>query len=140
MSADNQERIEGAACCSEPKLDELKAALAGGERLLILTHDNPDPDALASAFALFKLIETIDGASTSTAPPGGIPSLAQPATITPKERAYINVRLHLIGRSASRACFVFISFYPFVNMCLTYAYLLGGTVRLDFTEYEGLSY
>jgi len=61
MSADNQERIEGAACCSEPRLDELKAALAGGERLLILTHDNPDPDALASAFALFKLVETIDG-------------------------------------------------------------------------------
>ena len=38
---------------------------------------------------------------------------------TIKERAYINVRLHLIGRSALRACFVFISFDSSVNMCLT---------------------
>jgi hypothetical protein len=38
---------------------------------------------------------------------------------TIKERAYINVRLHLIGRSALRACFVFISFDSSVNMYLT---------------------
>jgi nanoRNase/pAp phosphatase (c-di-AMP/oligoRNAs hydrolase) len=47
----------------EPRLAELQAALAGGERLLILTHDNPDPDALASAYALMKLVETFDGVS-----------------------------------------------------------------------------
>ncbi len=29
--------------------------------MLILTHDNPDPDALASAFALHKLVEALDG-------------------------------------------------------------------------------
>jgi nanoRNase/pAp phosphatase (c-di-AMP/oligoRNAs hydrolase) len=47
--------------CGQPRLAELRAALEGGRRLLILTHDNPDPDALASAFALLKLAETLDG-------------------------------------------------------------------------------
>ncbi|UCF20358.1 MAG: bifunctional oligoribonuclease/PAP phosphatase NrnA [Gemmatimonadota bacterium] len=45
------------------RLSELKAALRGGTRLLILTHDNPDPDALASAYALMRLVETFDGMS-----------------------------------------------------------------------------
>ncbi len=48
-------------CCSEPRLAELKAALRDGERLLILTHDNPDPDALAGAFGLLTLVEKFDG-------------------------------------------------------------------------------
>jgi nanoRNase/pAp phosphatase (c-di-AMP/oligoRNAs hydrolase) len=47
--------------CGEPRLAELRAALDGGGQMLILTHDNPDPDALASAFALLKLVETFDG-------------------------------------------------------------------------------
>ncbi|NIN72319.1 MAG: hypothetical protein GTO46_10470 [Gemmatimonadetes bacterium] len=47
--------------CGEPRLAELKAALDGGGQMLILTHDNPDPDALASAFALLKLVETFAG-------------------------------------------------------------------------------
>jgi nanoRNase/pAp phosphatase (c-di-AMP/oligoRNAs hydrolase) len=47
--------------CREPRLAELRAALEEGERLLILTHDNPDPDALASAYALLKLVESLDG-------------------------------------------------------------------------------
>lgn len=45
------------------RVARLRAALEGGERLLILTHDNPDPDALASAYALMKLAETFDGVS-----------------------------------------------------------------------------
>ena len=45
------------------RLAELKAALAGRSRLLILTHDNPDPDALAAAFSLLRLVETFDGIS-----------------------------------------------------------------------------
>ncbi len=56
-------RRDGAADsagCGAPRLDELKRALESGERLLILTHDNPDPDALAAAFALLKLVETFD--------------------------------------------------------------------------------
>ncbi len=39
------------------KLQDLKAALGSARRVLILTHDNPDPDCLASAQA-FKLIFT----------------------------------------------------------------------------------
>ncbi len=50
VSAD---RVEIAS--AEPRLGELKAAIEAGKRLLILTHDNPDPDALASAFALLEL-------------------------------------------------------------------------------------
>ncbi len=49
--------------CGEPRLADLKAVLQGGGNLLILTHDNPDPDALASAFALLKLAESFDGVS-----------------------------------------------------------------------------
>jgi nanoRNase/pAp phosphatase (c-di-AMP/oligoRNAs hydrolase) len=48
-------------CCTAPRLDELKAVFENGERWLILTHDNPDPDALASAFALLKLAESFNG-------------------------------------------------------------------------------
>jgi len=47
-------------CCAAPRLDELKAVFENGGRWLILTHDNPDPDALASAFALLKLAESFD--------------------------------------------------------------------------------
>ena len=46
---------------SEERLEQLRAALGDGERLLILTHDNPDPDGLASAYALLKLVESFDG-------------------------------------------------------------------------------
>ncbi|MGD8699909.1 MAG: DHH family phosphoesterase, partial [Gemmatimonadales bacterium] len=52
---------QGAIECGEPRLAELHDALKGGEHLLILTHDNPDPDALASAFALLALAQTLDG-------------------------------------------------------------------------------
>jgi nanoRNase/pAp phosphatase (c-di-AMP/oligoRNAs hydrolase) len=47
--------------CGKPRLADLRAAAEGGGQMLILTHDNPDPDALASAFALLKLVETFDG-------------------------------------------------------------------------------
>lgn len=40
--------------CSR-KVQDLKAALGSARRVLILTHDNPDPDCVASAMA-FKLI------------------------------------------------------------------------------------
>jgi nanoRNase/pAp phosphatase (c-di-AMP/oligoRNAs hydrolase) len=38
------------------KVDKLLAMLAGKKNLLIVSHDNPDPDTLASAFALRDLI------------------------------------------------------------------------------------
>jgi len=54
-------QLKSRAGSAEPRLAQLKAALSGGGGMLILTHDNPDPDALASAFALFKLVQTFDG-------------------------------------------------------------------------------
>jgi len=36
-------------------IEALRKQFAGANRLLIVTHDNPDPDALVSAFALTKL-------------------------------------------------------------------------------------
>lgn len=38
-------------------LDLLRKIISGADRMLIVTHDNPDPDALASAFAMAKLAE-----------------------------------------------------------------------------------
>lgn len=49
------------------RLPELKDALRGTNRLLILTHDNPDPDALASAYGLLRLAETFNGVSAKIA-------------------------------------------------------------------------
>lgn len=37
------------------KLEALGGALDGARRVIVMTHDNPDPDALASAFALVRL-------------------------------------------------------------------------------------
>ena len=54
-------QVNSGVGCGKPRLADLKAVLEGGARMLILTHDNPDPDALASAFALLKLAETFDG-------------------------------------------------------------------------------
>jgi len=39
------------------RVERLKATFAGAERVAILSHDNPDPDALASAFALRAVLE-----------------------------------------------------------------------------------
>lgn len=44
----------------QPDLDRLRAAVGAGP-LVILTHDNPDPDALASGAALAHLLETVWG-------------------------------------------------------------------------------
>ncbi len=44
---------------TDPKerVEKLRAAFNGAERVLTLAHDNPDPDALASAFALSAILE-----------------------------------------------------------------------------------
>ena len=39
------------------KLDELLKLARGRQRVLVLTHDNPDPDSIASAVALAFLLE-----------------------------------------------------------------------------------
>jgi len=43
------------------RLAEMRRVLEGAERALVLTHDNPDPDAIASAAGLGFLIERISG-------------------------------------------------------------------------------
>ena len=43
------------------RLSELRWVLGGFGRALVLTHDNPDPDAIASAAGLAFLIEKISG-------------------------------------------------------------------------------
>jgi nanoRNase/pAp phosphatase (c-di-AMP/oligoRNAs hydrolase) len=43
------------------RLSEMRWVLGGFERALVLTHDNPDPDAIASAAGLGFLIERISG-------------------------------------------------------------------------------
>jgi nanoRNase/pAp phosphatase (c-di-AMP/oligoRNAs hydrolase) len=46
---------------SRGKLEELGGILKNKKRILILAHDNPDPDALASAFALQYLASSLWG-------------------------------------------------------------------------------
>ncbi len=41
------------------RLDRLRWALDGKRRLLILTHDNPDPDAIASAWILSRVVQRL---------------------------------------------------------------------------------
>ena len=47
--------------CIRAKVDRIRARFEGAERVLILMQDDPDPDAIASAFAL----KTLFGRSTS---------------------------------------------------------------------------
>ena len=43
------------------KLDRLLEQASGHGRALVLTHDNPDPDSMASAVALAHLLEKLAG-------------------------------------------------------------------------------
>ena len=58
------------------KLDKLVAFAKGHRRALILTHDNPDPDSLASGVALAWLLETLAGVEARVAY-GGIVGRAE---------------------------------------------------------------
>lgn len=49
------------------KVAEMRRALEGAEEALVLTHDNPDPDAIASAAGLAFLIERTCGITTTLA-------------------------------------------------------------------------
>ena len=44
---------------TERRIRQLGDALEGKRRLLILTHDNPDPDCIASGWALMKVVRRI---------------------------------------------------------------------------------
>lgn len=52
----DEERID-----PKRRVERARAAFAGTTRGLVLAHDNPDPDALASAFALCAILQEIEG-------------------------------------------------------------------------------
>src|SRR5260370_32048403 len=66
------------------KLARLLNTVKGRQHVLVLTHDNPDPDSLASAVALAQLLEKRAGVEATVAYGGGIggarriPPLQQP--------------------------------------------------------------
>src|SRR5256885_8781590 len=50
-----------------PKVARLLALCRGKHKALLLTHDNPDPDSLASAWALGQLLEDRAGMEVTLA-------------------------------------------------------------------------
>jgi nanoRNase/pAp phosphatase (c-di-AMP/oligoRNAs hydrolase) len=46
---------------SQAKLKELVATVKGSRTILVLTHDNPDPDGLASAYCLKYMLSKLSG-------------------------------------------------------------------------------
>lgn len=61
---------------SRERLEALGRAFEGARRVIVMTHDNPDPDALASAFALVRLAREFTKA-TATIAFGGIVGRAE---------------------------------------------------------------
>ena len=55
-TAGNDRPGPASEAASRSPIEDLRAALEGGRRLIILTHDNPDPDSIASAAALSRLL------------------------------------------------------------------------------------
>ena len=51
-----QDRASELHCCGSAVVDKLIDWVRGKGRILIVTHDNPDPDALAAAVALRHLL------------------------------------------------------------------------------------
>ncbi len=49
------------------RIAAMKRALDGAERVVVLTHDNPDPDAIASAAGLAFLLEKVTGRGNTLA-------------------------------------------------------------------------
>jgi len=49
---------------AETRFQELSETITGSKRLLILTHPQPDPDTLASAFALYKIARQLGQKAT----------------------------------------------------------------------------
>jgi nanoRNase/pAp phosphatase (c-di-AMP/oligoRNAs hydrolase) len=75
LRADGRPRPDGHDPVTE-KLDRLIRHARGHRRALVLTHDNPDPDALASAVALAHLLEKLAGVPSVVAY-GGIVGRAE---------------------------------------------------------------
>ncbi len=66
---------------SDKVFQELEKLVGGGKSLLILMHDNPDPDALASAMALKIICESRYGSKVTIAY-GGMLTRAENRTMT----------------------------------------------------------
>ena len=75
-AADSEGAVEAEAGPKNPprpstevteRLSEMRWVLGGFERALVLTHDNPDPDAIASAAGLGFLVERISGIPVTVA-------------------------------------------------------------------------
>jgi len=66
----------GGAAAAAAKLDKLVAFAKGHRRALVLTHDNPDPDSLASGVALAWLLGELAGVDAQVAY-GGIVGRAE---------------------------------------------------------------
>ena len=64
MSAPQRPEHSGVAA---DRLEALRAAFDGARRVAVLTHDNPDPDALASAFALVRVLRKLAGVRATIA-------------------------------------------------------------------------
>jgi nanoRNase/pAp phosphatase (c-di-AMP/oligoRNAs hydrolase) len=69
-------RSKGSADSPRVKLDRLIDYAKGHKKALILTHDNPDPDSLASGVALAHILENLAGVSAFVAY-GGIVGRAE---------------------------------------------------------------
>lgn len=57
MNLESKSASEAAPHRAEGRVSAFLSALPSAKKVLILPHDNPDPDALASAFALSKLVK-----------------------------------------------------------------------------------
>ncbi len=58
----NEEVPQPAVESSRKQVDMLREALSDRPRVLILTHDNPDPDAMAGALCLTQVVESFGSA------------------------------------------------------------------------------
>src|SRR5436853_7742514 len=81
----------------------LLQALEGPAPLVILPHDNPDPDALASAAALKFLVQTLIGTETVIAQ-GGSAGRPENRAVPPYRRLHLQPvgEMDLPGRSHDR--------------------------------------
>ncbi len=65
-------RKGGPTACDHARTETLRALLAGRKRLLILTHNNPDPDSLGGAMGLAEFARKVAGIEVDFAITGRI--------------------------------------------------------------------
>lgn len=85
--------------------NEMLSRIAPEDKVLIVTHDNPDPDALASAYALSYLIEMARGTKTVIAC-GGVVGRRENRTMIDKIEIPIEQIDHLDSADFDYVCMV----------------------------------